>query len=138
MLLPIKHPITSNAFVTAGSSLLLNASPAKGYLFVGWVGTGSSSYTGVSTNWTVTVTSPITEVATFAPVPPPATSSGFVSVVGSPAGIAGLSVAGLVVGLAVGLLIFRRRRTPPPAKPASPANSGSGSPPPNPPTGGKS
>ena len=134
----ITSPVTSNAFVTAGTSLLLNATPAKGYLFVGWVGTGSSSYTGVSTNWTVTVTSPITEVATFAPVPPPATSSGFVSVVGSPAGIAGLSVAGLVVGLAVGLLIFRRRRTPPPAKSASPANSGSGSPPPNPPTGGKS
>lgn len=114
----ITSPTVTSGFVTSGSSILLNATPAKGYLFVGWVGNGTSSYTGVSLNWTITVTSPVTEVATFAPIPPPATSSGLLGTVTStPAGVAGLSLVGLVVGLGVGLLIFRRRRSgssPPP------------------------
>ena len=118
----ITSPATSDSFVLSGTSLLLNATPLKGDYFVGWVGTGSGSYTGSSPNWTVVVSSPISEVATFAKLPPPASTSGFLSSVSSPPAIAGLAVVGLIVGLVVGLLVFRRRKATPPSPP-NPSNS---------------
>lgn len=114
----ITSPTVSNSFVASGTSMLLNATPLKGYYFVGWMGTGGSSYTGSSPNWTLVVSSPISEVATFAKLSPPASSSGFLSSVSSPPAIAGLAVVGLVVGLGVGLLVFRRRKSMPPSPPA--------------------
>ncbi len=51
----------------AGSSVTLSESPASGYGFAGWRGTGIGSYTGSTSSPTVTMNSNLTEVALFAP-----------------------------------------------------------------------
>ncbi len=50
-----------------GSSVTLSESPAVGYAFGGWTGTGTGSYTGNAANPTVTISSNITELARFVP-----------------------------------------------------------------------
>jgi hypothetical protein len=97
-------------FIASGDPVTLNASPLPGETFAGWSGTGSGSYTGPQALQTIVIDGPVSEFATFSPVP--ATSTG-TSAIDSPAVLAGLAAAGLVVGVAAGLLAFRRRARPP-------------------------
>ncbi|MCI4372616.1 MAG: hypothetical protein L3K02_03105 [Thermoplasmata archaeon] len=100
------------AFVGLGKTVVLNATPSVGYMLVGWNGTGTGSYSGPLGLTSVVVAGPVTEVASFAPIPAASTSS---NGLGSNADaiIVGLAVVGLVVGVAVGYVVFRRRSTPP-------------------------
>ena len=50
----------------AGRSVTLSETPASGYTFAGWRGTGSGSYSGSNPSPTVTMDSNLTEVASFA------------------------------------------------------------------------
>lgn len=50
-----------------GSTLHLAATPATGWLFAGWQGTGSGSYSGAAPAQDVVVSSPINETASFNP-----------------------------------------------------------------------
>jgi hypothetical protein len=119
--------LPASAFVTAGHSIQLNASPQDGATFLGWTGSGTGSYTGADFNHPLTVNAPIHEIAAFAlPLAPPATTTstpGFWNSVDAPIALA---VVGLVAGLAVGL-ILSRRRVPPPAEPVADATTEEGS-----------
>lgn len=54
-------------WLASGSSASFHAIPNTNYLFGGWTGTGVGSYSGNSTYANVTVTSAMTEVASFYP-----------------------------------------------------------------------
>jgi hypothetical protein len=97
------------SWVGSGSQTPLTATPATGYQFSGWDGTGtgaSTPYTGTSASSTVTVAGPTNETATFVPivktVPTGSSTAGQVPALG-------LLVVLLVVGLVVGLILGRRR-----------------------------
>ncbi|MGC8600000.1 MAG: InlB B-repeat-containing protein [Nitrososphaeria archaeon] len=49
----------------AGSRVTVSASPNSGYAFLSWSGSGSGSYSGTNNPSTITVNSPITEIANF-------------------------------------------------------------------------
>jgi len=49
----------------AGDTVSIHATAYKGYTFVKWIGTGTGSYTGHSSNTTITMDGPITETAKF-------------------------------------------------------------------------
>jgi fructose-specific phosphotransferase system IIC component len=85
----------------------LSATPGVGYSFVGWVGTGPGSYTGTAANGNATVSGVIGETASFALIAPSGGSSSFLA---STTGIVVLAIVGLIVGLAVGIVVFRNRR----------------------------
>ncbi len=53
----------------SGSAVSLQATPANGYVFTSWSGTGPGAYSGTSDPATVTVTGSINETANFAPTP---------------------------------------------------------------------
>jgi Divergent InlB B-repeat domain len=98
-----------SAWVPAGTILTLTATPNATSAFVGWNGTGAGAYTGSLTSTPVTLTGPIVEVATFAPVYAPVKTS---TTTTSTNGIwisLGLLAALLVAGLVVGLIVGRRR-----------------------------
>ncbi len=101
--------VTASAqWVTSGTMVTLTATAATGDTFISWNGTGTGSYTGTLASTSVTVTAPISEVATFVPSSSiqPASSS---SSSGSWLLPIALLVVLLVVGLVVGLLIARSR-----------------------------
>ncbi|MCI4372618.1 MAG: hypothetical protein L3K02_03115 [Thermoplasmata archaeon] len=98
----------SSGFVGAGKDIELNATANVGYEFVGWTGTGASSYSGVAPTGAVVVTSPITEVATFSAIPAVAPSSSGLGP-DSTVLIVALAVVGLVVGVGIGYVVFRKR-----------------------------
>ncbi|MGC9146062.1 MAG: InlB B-repeat-containing protein [Nitrososphaeria archaeon] len=54
-----------SGWYSAGSTVQISESPNPGYAFVGWTGNGTGSYTGPSTSATITMNSPITEVANY-------------------------------------------------------------------------
>gem|GEM_PF-2241974 len=56
-------PITGE--YSAGSPVTLRETPSNGYGFVGWVGTGTGSYTGTAPSPRITMNADITEVADF-------------------------------------------------------------------------
>ncbi len=99
---------TSVLWAPAGSVVTLTASANSSSTFENWTGTGSGSYTGTSASTTITVSGPVSELATFVP------SSSLVKTSSSSGGgswalpIAILVVL-LIVGLVVGLLIARSR-----------------------------
>jgi hypothetical protein len=97
------------AWTNAGASAALTATPASGYTFVNWTGTGTGGatpYSGPTTSPTVTVGGPTNETATFAPIVVKH-STGSASAGQLPA--FGLLAVLLVVGLVVGLILGRRR-----------------------------
>lgn len=94
--------------VTAPVNLV--ATPAKGFVFVGWTGSGSGAYTGSNPTVLFTLTWNTTEVATFAP------ASGSAS---EPTGPLGHLELGVAIGVALGLVVVAvlvnvrlRRRSP--------------------------
>jgi len=100
---------TGTSWVTAGSSQSLTATPATGYSFVGWTGSGTGAaqpYNGAAATSSVTVSGPTNETATFAPIVHPQ-STGSKTAGEAPA--FGLLAVLLVVGLVVGLIAGRRR-----------------------------
>jgi uncharacterized repeat protein (TIGR02543 family) len=54
----------------AGSSVQITAFPDPGYRFLGWLGTGLGSYSGIKITRTITMNSAITETAWFQAQPP--------------------------------------------------------------------
>ena len=52
----------------SGSSITLSEHSAPGYLFANWTGTGSGSYSGNSTDPSITMNGPVNETAHFLPV----------------------------------------------------------------------
>jgi hypothetical protein len=114
----------SSEWVNSGSAVTLTATPNASYQFDGWSGAGTGSYTGTTAQAVLTVTSPVSEVATFVPassVAKPSSSSG----VSWTLPIA-LLVVLLVVGLAVGLLLGRSRRPPEAEGPATTGEAAGG------------
>lgn len=116
----------SSQWVASGGPLTINATPAAGYVFVGWQGRGAGSYTGTDPTASVHVSAPIVEVAQFeasatsaSSAPPP---SSFWSTPGTWLGFAAL---GAVAGVAGGLWLTRpkpgakgpeRAEAPPPSE----------------------
>jgi Divergent InlB B-repeat domain len=99
----------ASGWVTSAGAVSLQAVPADGYQFLGWVGTGAGSYTGTNATEQFFVTGPVTEVAEFVPIVQ--THSQSTTTIWQNTGVlAGLAAAGIVVGLIVGLLVFRGRK----------------------------
>ncbi len=108
-------------WVNSSTSVTLSATANSTSQFLGWNGTGTGSYTGTNATWTMTIAGPVSEQATFGPLP--STSSPKQSNNANSNGetmtiliVVALLVAGLVVGLLVG-----RRRSPPSGGDESPA-----------------
>lgn len=123
---------TSSEWVNAGTTVQLQGAAGNGWELSNWTGSGNGSYTGNATTTTISVTGPVSEVATFVPVPPakPHSTTSSSSTAGLPLAL-GILVILLVVGLLVGMVLARRRR-PPTAPPveaweASPTEGGSSS-----------
>ncbi len=55
----------TSGWYNAGSSVTINEIPNSNYEFVSWTGTGTGSFSGTSTQATVTMNGPITEQANF-------------------------------------------------------------------------
>ncbi|MHB8352312.1 MAG: InlB B-repeat-containing protein [Thermoplasmata archaeon] len=109
---------SSSEWVNAGASVQLQGLPGAGWVLSNWTGNGSGSYTGSKATTTISVSGPVSEVATFIPVAAKSTTnkSPTSSTAGLPLAL-GLLVVLLIVGLLVGMLLARRRR-PPMAQPA--------------------
>jgi len=58
-------PVAGSYWETAGTVVTITASPATGYLLVGWVGTGAGSYNGTSLSTTITPSGPVSEGVSF-------------------------------------------------------------------------
>ena len=93
-----------------GATVTLGASPAAGWAFSDWSGSGLGSYSGLDASSVVTLNGPVEETATFAPAYSPPASRGSPSA-GLPLAV-GLLVALLAAGLVVGGLLARRRSAP--------------------------
>jgi hypothetical protein len=97
-------------WVDSGTSVALDAvANSSASTFVNWSGSGTGSYTGTSASATLTMSNPVSELATFVPsasLQPKSSSSGGG---GSWALPIGLLVVLLIVGLVVGLLVGRGR-----------------------------
>lgn len=105
----VAAPTTADGWYNAGSTLALSASPAATYDFLGWVGTGTGSYSGSSENQSVTVQGPISEIASFGQAPPAAKVVTQSSIWQNSTLWIGLAAVGLIVAMLLGLLIGRRR-----------------------------
>ncbi|MEM5794635.1 MAG: LamG-like jellyroll fold domain-containing protein [Candidatus Aenigmatarchaeota archaeon] len=56
-----------NGWYNSSMSITISASPNPGYGFSSWNGSGSGSYTGIENPASITMNSPITEIANFVP-----------------------------------------------------------------------
>jgi hypothetical protein len=117
----------TSGWVPSGANLSLNATPTGTAVFLGWSGTGPGNYTGPDAQTFVVVRGPLTEIATFAP-PSLSSVTTTTSIWDSPLVWAALAVVGLVVGIAVGLVLNRRR--PPPDAPTQEPSPEEQTPPP--------
>jgi len=59
----------SSSWYASGSTVGISASASSGYVFSSWSGSGTGSYSGTSPQATVTMSSAITETASFTQVP---------------------------------------------------------------------
>lgn len=98
----------SSGWYSAGHSVSIAALPSGTDVFSKWVGTGRGSYSGTNATSTIQVLGPISEVAEFQ-VPTQQSSTTVASIWQNTGLLAGLAIAGLIVGLGIGLLAFRRR-----------------------------
>ena len=114
-----------SGWVTSGGSILLNATPADGFDFAGWAGTGPASFSGAAQSTTIIVSSPITEVATFEPVAHTVSTTSASSIWSAPTTWLGLGLVGLLVGLVVGLIARRGGGRPPAPAPYAPPTASS-------------
>ncbi len=55
----------SSGWYSYGSQVTISESPNSGYSFTGWSGSGSGSYTGSDSSYTITMNNPITEEANY-------------------------------------------------------------------------
>ncbi|HEY6238321.1 MAG TPA: hypothetical protein VIZ68_03955, partial [Thermoplasmata archaeon] len=102
---------TPSAWVSASGSFLLNATANDGFTFVNWSCSVGASCSSDASTFTVRVTQPITEVASFAPNNPggqTVTTPASSSIWSQWTTWVGLAAVGLVIGLVVGLLVSRR------------------------------
>lgn len=95
----------TSGWYASGTTITLNASATSPWLFNGWSG---GAYSGTQSSYSLQVTGPIHEVATF--VPPAPAAKVITSMWASPVIWAGLAVAGVIVGLVVGIMVSRMRR----------------------------
>jgi Divergent InlB B-repeat domain len=107
----------ASSWEPAGTSLSLNASANLGDTFVNWTGTGPGSYSGNLSGTTLTVSGPVTELATFAPQS--IATSTTTGIWQAPSTWAVLGAVGLLAGLVVGIAIRRLRAAPAPSPPAA-------------------
>lgn len=107
--------LPGSEWVSSGANVVLNASPSGGSDFNGWVGTGPGAYSGSNQGPTITMTGPVSEVASFVPSAPAAKVVSTSSIWSSSTLWIALGVVGLVLGLVVGAVLARRRS--PPASP---------------------
>jgi hypothetical protein len=63
----------SGTWYNAGQSVPISATPASGFGFNGWTGSGTGSFTGATNPASVTMSGPVTETANFVNGPPPPT-----------------------------------------------------------------
>ena len=117
----VNQPRALEGWYGAGTTSVLNATALEGYVFLGWSGTGSGAYTGDLPQASFKAGGPITEVASFAPAPPAPRLVTSTSVWSAPTTWVGFALVGVVAGIAVGLLLGRRRA--PPASAAPPSES---------------
>ncbi|HXI85004.1 MAG TPA: glycosyl hydrolase family 28-related protein [Verrucomicrobiae bacterium] len=59
----------TNSWNNSGANVNISATVSNGYVFNGWIGSGSGSYSGTNNPAPVTMNGPITETASFAPIP---------------------------------------------------------------------
>jgi len=62
----------SSGWRTSGATISISATAATGYTFNSWSGGGTGSYSGTSNSASITMNSPIAEMATFTQNPTPA------------------------------------------------------------------
>src|SRR6266403_5235043 len=55
----------ASAWKNSGATVSISATPATGYHFTSWTGTGTGSYSGTNNPSSITMGGPITETATF-------------------------------------------------------------------------
>lgn len=110
---------TPSGWVAQGATVTLTAVASNAsYEFANWTGTGTGAYTGPAATTTVTVTGPVSELATFVPVPTTHATSSPSSNAGSGLLISVvLLVVLLVVGAVIGMLVRRGRGPQPPDAP---------------------
>jgi hypothetical protein len=104
----------SSGWVSSGTTEQLSAVPSTGFEFVEWQGTGPAAYAGSNSTGLVRITGATSEVATFAVLSSQGgteTSSG--PIWSGPTGWAVFAVIGLVAGIAIGVVLWNRRREPP-------------------------
>jgi len=76
-------PTVGTYWYDSGQSISVQASPASGYTFRSWVGSGSGSYSGTANPASITMNGPVNETASFT-VNPAVTAGSIVSVSDSP------------------------------------------------------
>ncbi|PYJ30376.1 MAG: hypothetical protein DME90_03380, partial [Verrucomicrobia bacterium] len=55
----------ASGWKNSGAAVSISATPARGYSFSNWTGTGTGSYSGPNNPASITMGGPITEAATF-------------------------------------------------------------------------
>jgi hypothetical protein len=103
-----------SAWAHAGAQFTVTATPNAGAQFEGWSGMGAGAYSGNGTALTLTVSGPVSEVASFSSAAPAAATTTNFWATG--AGIGLLAVVGISVGLAAAVVLSRRGRRGPPAE----------------------
>lgn len=103
----------STAWANGSQSVTISATPNATSKFIAWNGTGTGAYSGSLMSTTVTVTGPINEQATFAPLSSGNGGGGGTTNSGSASNgqtmTIAIVVALLIAGLVVGLLVGRAR-----------------------------
>lgn len=101
----------STGWRAAGTNLSLAASPTPGDEFLGWTGNGVDAYNGSMANATVVIRGPLIETAAFGSAPALTPVSGLTNPWTTYYGVTALAVGAAVVGLTLGAVLGRRRRT---------------------------